>query len=667
MNIPGLLGAVLLFWGWRSGYLGLAVPMALLLEANRWIEWRWALSPREFDRLADATSLAVIGFAFYAISQPAAKGIFLILVWLPLAFYPLVLAQVYSLNGQLTYANLFWSLRRGRKAELPQSAVGRLRVRPVDLRPIYFGLCVLAATAVPQPDRWLGVWLTVLVLWPLLFNRRGRWVTWLLAITLAVSLAYGIQDGLRRMQDQVKSAFISWMVHDWGDEDLQSSATAIGQLGELKTSSGILFRLLPEADADARQPPLLRQASYQTYRKEVWYALDESAWTALPAGAKLGNWVLAAESGGDTRRLRLRGGTQGGKSMLPLPAQTVQVDGLLARLYTSPLGVVKAEDVPGFLDIGIVHGASASQRDAPPDEHDLSLPKEQQGLLQTLAATLGLEPSLTQQNLTRIAGYFTRVFRYSLIQTAAQENSPPLSYFLTESKQGHCEHYASATVLLLRAAGIPARYATGYAPVEYSRWENAWRIRARHAHAWAIAWVDGRWIDIDNTPSIWAESEAEATPWWRTPADVVSWLWDSFQAWYWGTQGEVSTNRLWLGLLLAPLTFYVGWRLIYGERKRLNRRGKTAPARPAVASSTAFNQVILRIEAHAGPKPPGETLESWINRLTPETWPALSPLLQLHYRQRFGKNPLTQTEQGLLEDGVQDWLGQCNNGVRHDY
>src|SRR5439155_1389676 len=75
---------------------------------------------------------------------------------------------------------------------------------------------------------------------------------------------------------------------------------------------------------------------------------------------------------------------------------------------------------------------------------------------------------------------------------------------------GHCEYFATATVLLLRAAGVPARYATGYSVQEWSRLERRYVVRARHAHSWALVWADGAWRDLDTTPPLWADEEAAA-------------------------------------------------------------------------------------------------------------------------------------------------------------
>ena len=73
------------------------------------------------------------------------------------------------------------------------------------------------------------------------------------------------------------------------------------------------------------------------------------------------------------------------------------------------------------------------------------------------------------------------------------------------SRAGHCEYFATATVLLLREAGIPARYATGFSVQDFSRMENRSVVRERHAHAWVLAFVNGAWRDLDTTPSNWGE------------------------------------------------------------------------------------------------------------------------------------------------------------------
>jgi transglutaminase-like putative cysteine protease len=73
--------------------------------------------------------------------------------------------------------------------------------------------------------------------------------------------------------------------------------------------------------------------------------------------------------------------------------------------------------------------------------------------------------------------------------------------FLFDGKRGFCEHYAGATVFLLRAGGIPARVVTGYQGGEWHP-SGYLIVRQSDAHAWVEALVDGRWTRIDPTAAV---------------------------------------------------------------------------------------------------------------------------------------------------------------------
>ena len=78
-------------------------------------------------------------------------------------------------------------------------------------------------------------------------------------------------------------------------------------------------------------------------------------------------------------------------------------------------------------------------------------------------------------------------------------------YFLTRSHQGYCRHYAAAATMLLRAAGIPARYVEGY--YVSSGWEadeNGWiNITDDKSHAWTEIYLDGfGWYPVETVESI---------------------------------------------------------------------------------------------------------------------------------------------------------------------
>lgn len=72
--------------------------------------------------------------------------------------------------------------------------------------------------------------------------------------------------------------------------------------------------------------------------------------------------------------------------------------------------------------------------------------------------------------------------------------------FLFDYKRGFCEHFSSAFVVLMRAAGVPARIVTGYQGGERNPVDNTWVIRQSDAHAWAEVWLEHHgWLRVDPT------------------------------------------------------------------------------------------------------------------------------------------------------------------------
>jgi transglutaminase-like putative cysteine protease len=91
-------------------------------------------------------------------------------------------------------------------------------------------------------------------------------------------------------------------------------------------------------------------------------------------------------------------------------------------------------------------------------------------------------------------------FFYTLAPPLLEED--PVDGFLFDSRRGFCEHYASAFVVMLRAAGIPARVVTGYQGGEINPRGGYMIVRQSDAHAWAEAIIDGRWQRFDPTAAV---------------------------------------------------------------------------------------------------------------------------------------------------------------------
>ncbi len=79
----------------------------------------------------------------------------------------------------------------------------------------------------------------------------------------------------------------------------------------------------------------------------------------------------------------------------------------------------------------------------------------------------------------------------------------PVDDFLFGTRAGFCEHYAGAFVVLMRAAGIPARVVTGYQGGEVNPLGGYMIVRQRDAHAWTEVWIAGAgWVRVDPTAAV---------------------------------------------------------------------------------------------------------------------------------------------------------------------
>ncbi|NHZ78484.1 DUF3488 domain-containing protein [Massilia sp. CCM 8695] len=101
-----------------------------------------------------------------------------------------------------------------------------------------------------------------------------------------------------------------------------------------------------------------------------------------------------------------------------------------------------------------------------------------------------------------VLGMFTRLpFSYTLQPPLLGRDS--VDEFLFKTRAGFCEHFASAFVVLMRAAEVPARVVIGYQGGELNPIDGFLMVRQSEAHAWAEIWIAGRgWIRVDPTAAV---------------------------------------------------------------------------------------------------------------------------------------------------------------------
>lgn len=91
-------------------------------------------------------------------------------------------------------------------------------------------------------------------------------------------------------------------------------------------------------------------------------------------------------------------------------------------------------------------------------------------------------------------------YAFDLQAPKSPVGSDKIIYFLEKSKSGKGDDFASATVMMLRARGIPARFVNGFLGVQQGGGEN--NIYGIYLHAWTEYYVDGSgWKYIDTTSS----------------------------------------------------------------------------------------------------------------------------------------------------------------------
>jgi hypothetical protein len=260
-----------------------------------------------------------------------------------------------------------------------------------------------------------------------------------------------------------------------------------------------------------------------------------------------------------------------------------------------------------------------------------------------------------QRKLLAVQQFFAAKFSYSIWlgpDKLARTNETALSRFLLQSRSGHCEYFATATVLLLRQLGIPARYAVGYAVHEPSG--PGYVVRERDAHAWCLAWDERTktWQDFDTTPSSWVAVEGRRASALQWVSDFGSWFRFEIAKFRWG-QTNLRQYILWA---LAPMLAFLLYQIVFRRKRKRGSKSKTGKAAAAIfwpGLDSEFYALERQLAARGVPRQPSEPLAGWLARALDE--PALADLrnplqelLRLHYCHRFDPSGLSDPERETL-------------------
>ncbi len=239
-----------------------------------------------------------------------------------------------------------------------------------------------------------------------------------------------------------------------------------------------------------------------------------------------------------------------------------------------------------------------------------------------------------------------RGFRYTL-ENPSGRAANPLEDFLERTQAGHCEYFASALALMLRARGVPARVVNGYRLGPWIPEGGYFRVSQDQAHSWVEYWDEGRWRRADPTPPAVADASLGAASldlvarW----LDALRYRWDRYVVRYSDQDQQAGLSWLqghlqgWAGHWQRPpmtLSWSVGLLALAWATWRLRNHWRPVP--PGPGRIRALRPLLARLRQTA-PSQTGETARAWLLRLgslRPERREALAVLADAVDAEAYG-------------------------------
>lgn len=329
----------------------------------------------------------------------------------------------------------------------------------------------------------------------------------------------------------------------------------LGQLGEILENNAIVMSVeLINEEGRAVAPPgdrelLWRGVAMGLYKDGRWYRQDSIpirnfVRVSPPPGTRLRQQIKMEPGDHDVLfGLRPIFDFRGGRRVMRLN----KIDGSLFR--------ADRRDVEGYEGPSIVYpGAmeyevTSSLVDVPQPgevypnrsrlEKMLAVPPAMTGRLRGVAdpVVAAIDPEDVVRRARALETFLrdSGQFHYTLRMGVADARLDPIEDFVFNRKQGHCEYFASALTMLLRAEGIPARMVNGFKGGDWNELVRIVSVRQKHAHSWVEALI-GRtvagepiWLTLDPTPPAERdESLAQVGGAWgslRWLRDTVRYIW----------------------------------------------------------------------------------------------------------------------------------------------
>ncbi|NDY73899.1 hypothetical protein DO021_19375 [Desulfobacter hydrogenophilus] len=666
-TIPLTMAAALIFWGHQAGYLIPACFMGVVIELARVIKVRWEPSLDQVNKISDTCTVCLAGTIIYFVSLEIQTALVNILRYLPVFAFPLIVVQEYSTIGDIDVRSLYLFKKK---------IMGETKAVRINLSLAFIIICLISVAAVN--NRLFPYYPVAFGILAIIFffqrTREADIRIWVAAVIIAAIMGFFLQTGFHHAQRIMTRRAWHRMLNDSADP--LRGTTALGRVGRLKVSNRIIFRVIPP-ETDDGGAYLLKEAAYTFLSGNMWTAAQNKFKPVTQS--ENSNFITGLQPFSDHRgpgrqqadrpvsskpTLTILTRMKKAKGVLRSPEKILEIDcSAISDVKTNGLGTFVVGDAPGFIIYDVRYGDPGTQI-RPPGKLDLLIPDQEKALFQNLAVELGLGPNKpVQKILPKIKKYFFTNFSYTLDLKAGKKTSP-ITEFMTKTKTGHCEYFATATVLLLRAAGIPARYVSGYMAFEKSVWGDKIVVRRKHAHAWTEVFVNGRWTFFDTTPPSWTAEEKSHFIKTAIP-DLFSLMGYGFALLRWGNP-ETKKKLLWL---LVPLGILIIRRLLRKDKKRKEKSLRHTQNHDPSGSMADTPDFYIRkleeklIRSGFSRKPP-ETYEQFFIRIREKAFsrqdiPSLVTVISIHKQLRFGPGPISSQKQRLLKTKINRLVQKC--------
>lgn len=497
--------SVILFWGFQTNNIIFAIILIIFLGFPLFINSKNNFSFPLFKFASLVSYFLLFIVIYYYLNNNTSFFLGGVLKWSPLILLPLVSLELYSYDKKILVKSLLIFVANDNKK--------------VKILYYYIFFVVLAASL---GKKGLIFYVSISVFFAILLffikPKRYRFATWLIIFVLLMFSSFIVQNGVSDLHKKLVDTLINFLMGiDNNNIDISKSSTRIGSIGKLKLSDKIIYRL--KADKN-NYPWYLREATYTKYFNGDWVAPESKF---LNFNDDLCSYKFKNKK---TLKATLFGEFEK-TSILPLHTR---ISKLIRRknketFSKNELMVIKREGVETNSISFEYYKDNISCLDKKFSRNDLAIPKNEKFYIDNFIRKAHLSSKTpVMKVLKRLNRIFNTKYKYSLNLKKGKRIKSALGNFLLETKAGHCEYFATATTLILRELGIPARYTVGYSVQEYSELENAFIIRQRHAHAWVRVLVNNEWYNFDTTPSSWLEIENKKFAFYYKIYDYLSYI-----------------------------------------------------------------------------------------------------------------------------------------------